>query len=141
MNELTLSYDELIAEVKKEMSVIGLSDFPMFDLFTPGLYVRTVHIPENSYVISERHKTIHPFMLSKGSITVFTENGGMETFHAPYLGITYPGIRFAKSNTDVIWTTFHATKVVPKDDSEEEIIKARKKVEKRVVEKDKKLIK
>jgi hypothetical protein len=141
MNELTVSYEELIAEVKKEMSVIGFYDFPMYDLFTPGMYVRTVHIPEGSYVISEKHKTIHPFMLSKGSITIFTENGGMETYDAPYLGVTFPGIRFARSNSDVIWTTFHVTKVMPKDNSEKEIVKARKKVEKKVVEKDKHLIK
>lgn len=140
MNEITLSYEEMIAEVKKEMSVIGLHDFPMYDLFTPGIYVRTVHIPEGAYVISERHKTIHPFMLSKGSITVFTESGGMETYHAPYLGVTFPGIRFARSNSDVIFTTFHSTKVMPTDDSEQELIKARKKVEKRVIEKDKSLI-
>jgi len=135
----TLSYEQLIAEVKKEMVFMGLSDFPTYDLFTPGLYVRTVHIPAGSFVISEKHKTIHPYMLSQGSIKIFTEDGGVEVLHAPYMGITKPGVRFAESISDVIWSTFHSTKVMPKDDSEKEMVIARKKVRKRTIIEDKSL--
>jgi hypothetical protein len=140
MEEVTLSYEQLIAEVKKEMVFLGLSDFPTFDLFTPGLYVRTVHIPAGSFVLSERHKTIHPYMLSQGSIKIFTEDGGTEVLHAPYMGVTRPGIRFAQTLSDVIWTTFHSTKVMPKDDSENSMKEAVKKVRKKTIIEDKLLI-
>lgn len=78
--------------------------------FTPGLYIREIHIPAGTMLTSAEHKTEHPFVLSKGRIIVTSDNEGRLIYEAPFTGVTMPGTRRALyAETDVIWTTFHVT--------------------------------
>lgn len=127
MNEIAnLSYDDFLDRVEAEMANIGLCDFETADIFTPGMYVRTIFIPAGSFLTSKVHKTTHPFVLSKGKITIFTENGGEETLEAPFVGVTKEGSRrFAKAETDCVFSTFHVTDKTLVTEIEKEVVEDR----------------
>lgn len=83
---------------------------PVIDRFTPGLYIREIHIPAGTLGTSMVHKFEHPFALLKGRIRVTSENEGIVIYEAPYIGITKPGTRRALyAETDCVWVTFHVT--------------------------------
>lgn len=91
--------------------------------FTPGIYVRTAEAPAGSMVVTEIHNTEHPFVIHTGSVSVWTEQNGMNTLHAPYLGVTKPGTRrIFFTHTDVVWTTFHATNKTDPEEIHKDII-------------------
>ena len=108
MSEINLKVplDELEAELLKHPA----ADCPVVHRFAPGMYIREITIPAGVMLTSAIHKTEHPFVLSQGVAYVTTEDGSREILTAPHTGITLPGTRraiFAES--EVIWTTFHAT--------------------------------
>jgi hypothetical protein len=91
--------------------------------FTPGLYIRELHIPAGTMTTTKIHRTEHPFIISKGRISIRTENGGMQHLEAPYCGITKPGTRrIIMHHTDTVLTTFHVTDLTDPDKIEEQII-------------------
>ena len=96
---------------------------PSFHHFTPHLYCRETHLPAGTLLTSKTHMTEHPFVISQGAITVWTERQGVETLQAPYFGITKPGTkRLLFANTDTIWTTMHVTDKTDVDEIEKDII-------------------
>ena len=81
---------------------------PVRDYFAPGLYLREVLMPKGAFVVSKKHKTEHPFIVSRGIIRVWDEQGGAVEIEAPYQGITLPGTkRVLYSIEDTVWTTVH----------------------------------
>ena len=95
-----------------EESIVGsglpLAQFPVVHRFTPGLYIREIFMPAGSVLTSKIHKTEHPFVISKGVVSVWTAEEGTITLNAPYTGITKPGTRRVLFiHEDTIWTTFH----------------------------------
>lgn len=135
MNEaVALTYEESIEAVKVEMIKMGLKRPDTYGFFTPGLYTRVAFFDAGDHVISEKHKTEHPFVLISGTIRIINFDEGEHELEAPFIGVTAPGtIRFAQAVTKVVWGTFHPTRVKVGDDFETAV----KKVEKKVIEKDK----
>lgn len=116
-------------------------DLPLIHYFTPGLYSREIYMPAGTLVVSKIHLTQHPFVISKGSVSVKIREGEWELLEAPYTGITYPGTRrVLYIQEDCIWTTFHATDIAPVDGSDEEIAKAVAAIEDRIIEKNQRVI-
>ena len=65
-------------------------------------------------------------MLSQGVITIFTEDGGEQVLEAPYIDITKAGTRrFARAETDCLWSTFHRTDKETEEEIEKEVIISR----------------
>lgn len=99
---------------------------PLTHIFTPGLYARQIFMPAGSLIVSKIHKTEHPFIVSKGSVSVWIEDGEEIFIEAPHTGITKPGTRrVLYIHENCTWTTFHAN-----PDNENEI-----EVEERIIEK------
>jgi len=114
-----------------QLESVMINNFPVIDcpirhFFTDGLYAREMSAPADSLITSKIHKTEHLFILSKGSLCVWDENGNEVILEAPYIGITKAGTRrVAYIIEDVVWTTFHAN---PENENEIEI-------EERIIEK------
>ncbi len=90
--------------------------------FTPGLYARTLFMPKGSLFISKIHKTEHPYVISQGRASVWTEDGVVE-LKAPHIGVTKPGTcRVLYIHEDCTWTTFHPTPHTDVDAIEADII-------------------
>jgi hypothetical protein len=102
--------DKLIDKLEATLVNFPTIELELIHRFTPGMYIREIFIPAGTMLTSMKHKTEHPFILSKGEIHVTSDNENTTIYKAPYCGITKPNTRralFAK--TDVVWTTFHAT--------------------------------
>jgi len=98
MNHLDGQYRELGGD---------LPDFPLVHRFTPGLYIREIHMPAGSVVVSCKHLYESPFVISKGDVSVWTEDTGWVRLRAPHTGITPAGTRRLLFNhTDVVWVGF-----------------------------------
>lgn len=110
MNELLTSKDEILDDLEVALAHLPRVELPVVHRFTPGMYIREISIPAGTMLTSMVHKTEHPFVLSQGRIKVTSDNEGSVIYEAPFTGITQPGTRRAlHAETDVIWTTFHAT--------------------------------
>jgi|SRR5215471_1478565 len=103
---------EKVNQLQKRLEQFPKVEMPLRHLFTPGMYVREITMPAGTAVVSHVHKTEHPFVISKGSVTVWTERYGVmmpSNLSAPYTGITTPGTRrVLYVHEETIWTTFHA---------------------------------
>jgi len=98
-------------------------ELPVVHRFTPGLYIRELSVPAGTAIVTQIHKQEHPFVISKGTIRVWTEEGGIVDLSAPYTGITQPGTqRVALALTDVVWTTFHPTQTTDLKELERELV-------------------
>jgi hypothetical protein len=111
MNEPAITPNrEMFDELGQVMKGLQKAEVPVTHIQTPGLYIRQVEIKAGTKILSARHKTEHPFVISKGKILVVTEEGRREVLEAPHIGITFPGTRRALTALqDTIWTTFHPT--------------------------------
>lgn len=93
---------------ERELQQFPEIECPVEHRFTPGMYCRTIYMPKDSIVTSKIHKTEHPFVISQGSVSVWTEEQGLISMSAPYMGITKPGTRrVLHVHEPTIWTTFH----------------------------------
>lgn len=97
-------------ELEQSLGDRPSADIPVTHTFAPGIYIRQVTIPKNAMLTSMEHLTEHPFIISKGRISVTSETEGSVTYEAPHHGITKPGTRRALyAHEDTVWTTFHIT--------------------------------
>jgi hypothetical protein len=120
--------DELVDafEVAMSTSEFPPLDFPLTHRFTPGLYIREIFMPAGSLLTSKIHKTEHPFVISKGVVSVWTKETGAVLYRAPHTGITYPGTRRVLFvHEDTIWTTFHVGDETTVEEFEARIIEPR----------------
>lgn len=83
-------------------------DLPLVHRFTPGMYIREIHMPAGVLVTSAMHKTEHPFILSKGSVLVWKVGEQPVRLTAPHTGITAAGTqRLLYIEEDAVWITCH----------------------------------
>jgi hypothetical protein len=81
---------------------------PVIHRFTNGMYIREIHMPGGTEHVSKIHKTQHPFVVSKGIVSVSADGETWTHLSAPHTGITEPGTqRFLVVHEDTVWTTFH----------------------------------
>ncbi len=106
----TKSADRWLDEIEFGLAQLDRVYPAVVHRFAPGLYIRELTIPAGVLVTSMTHRTAHPFTISKGIAHVFSENDGADILWAPHTGITTPGTRRAVyAETEVVWTTYHAT--------------------------------
>lgn len=87
-----------------------LVDLPVTHRFTPGLYTREIFMPAGTLLTSRIHKTEHPYVITKGRVSVFIPGGEVQHLEAGYVGITKPGTRrVLYVHEDCTWLTFHPT--------------------------------
>lgn len=109
-----LALDDLSTREKIIVLEIEMKKRPQLDLkvvnhFSYGVYARELHIPAGALITGEIHKLENLNILSKGDISVMTEDG-VKRVQAPFTIVSPPGTkRIAFAHTDCIWTTIHGT--------------------------------
>ena len=118
--QIAAQLDEVESAIVEKLDPV---DCPVKHHFTPKLYCREIHIPAGTLLTSKIHKTEHPYIISQGAITVWTQEQGVVTLQAPHHGITKPGTkRLLYANTDTVWTTMHVSDKTNVDEIEKDII-------------------
>lgn len=84
-------------------------EIPVRHFFSPGVYAREIQIPKGAIVTGKIHKFSQLNILSKGDISVMTEDG-IKRVQAPFTIVSPPGTkRIAYAHEDCVWTTIHGT--------------------------------
>lgn len=95
--------------------------FPLQHYFAPGLYLREMTMPKNAVLTGKIHKTEHLCILSKGKVSVQTEDG-LQIVTAPAVVHSMPGAKRAIfAHEESVWTNIHHN---PTDERDLEKIEA-----------------
>lgn len=82
---------------------------PVKHYFSHGVYAREIFIPKGTVLIGKIHKYTQLNIMSKGELSVLTEEG-IKRVKAPFTIVSPPGTkRIAYAHEDTIWTTVHGT--------------------------------
>ena len=99
------------------------NDYPIKHTFTDGAYVREMSIPAGHLIVGKIHRHEHLNFISKGRVTVITEEGGVEELTAPVTLISPAGVkRLLFTHEDTVWTVVHVTNERDLDKIEETVI-------------------
>ena len=82
---------------------------PVKEIFSDGVYARTVMMPRGSIIIGKKHLTRHLNIILAGKATVWMD-GDVSTIEAPAIIESQEGCRkVLHILEDMTWTTIHAT--------------------------------
>lgn len=97
--------------IEAEMLKQPQLELPVKHHFWPGGYARELTIPKGTILTGKIHKYPQLNILSKGEISVLTENG-MVRIKAPFHIVSPAGTkRIAYAHEECVWTTIHATEL------------------------------
>lgn len=97
-----------IEAIEHTLSELPQQKLPLNHLFGPGWYCRSICLPAETLLTSRIHLFSHPFIISMGAVSVWSDACGWELMRASHVGVTTPGTRrILYAHTDVIWTTVH----------------------------------
>jgi hypothetical protein len=97
-------------------------DLPVEHLFSQGVYARTITIPKGCLLIGMIHKHKNLNIISKGDISVLTEDGVVRVQAGARI-VSPPGVkRVGFTHEDTIWTTIHGTYEINLEEIEREFI-------------------
>lgn len=100
---------EQIRRLEREMLRMEQLPIDTHHHFAPGQYAREIVIPAGTLLTGKKHKTEHLNVVSKGDITVWTEDG-MRRIKAPFTFVSKPGTkRVGLVHEETVWITIHAT--------------------------------
>ena len=112
MNLVELELKEL--DVKK--------DLPVLNIFSDGVYSRTIFMPAGTIVVGKKHKTRHLNMVMSGKARVWMD-GEVRDIMAPDIIESKEGCRkILYIVEDMHWTTIHPTDSQDIEEIEEMII-------------------
>lgn len=132
-NEIELAKEDLIKTTEKMRSkIIDLEKTILASgqsihiepkhYFANNLYAREISIPKGIVLTGKIHKTEHLCVLSKGKVSVWTDEG-MKTLEASSVVHSMPGIkRVLYAHEDSVWINFHHNPTNEKDPEEIEKI-------------------
>lgn len=92
------------------------------NVFTPGIYMRRLTLPAGFVCVSKRHARQHVFIISKGCVSVFTEDGAT-LLRAPFEFVSPAGAkRVLYVHEEAVLATVHPTQCTNVEDAERELI-------------------
>jgi len=81
--------------------------FPLVHRFADNVYAREILLPAGTIVIGKIHRYGHLNIITKGHVSVLTEDG-VEELSAPLTFVSKPGTkRVVFAHEDTVWTTIH----------------------------------
>jgi len=112
-----------VSEFAKFIKELPKVELPLTHEFVPNMYIRTIKMPAGTVVVSKIHKTEHPYVITKGKVSVWIEGIGEQIIEAPHKGITKVGTRrVIFIHEDCEWTTFHPTNKTNLEEIEKDVI-------------------
>ena len=114
---------EKIADAVRFMRELPQAECPTKHYFAPGIYIREIFMPADTYVIGKIHRTEHFNTLLTGKCGLFEADGTQTILKAPLTFVSQPGVQKALYiYEDCLWQTIHVTKERDMEALEAEII-------------------
>ena len=112
MDELTLS-NQFNVQNEEDFEKLCLdqpqTDCPVTHIFGPGLYIREMFIPANTWIVGHKHKHATLNVMIKGRIKVMLGDGTYQELVAPITFTSAPGRKIAITSEDTIWQNVWST--------------------------------
>ena len=109
MHDLAVPSLEKIQRLEAEMFKLPQIELQTDHTFGPGFYARTITIPAGVTLTGKIHATEHIFIVSKGDITLVTEDGSRRV-QAPFQMVCRPGLKRAgHAHAETVCTNVHIT--------------------------------
>lgn len=119
MNDEVKRKSGSVYELQLELLKHQQKECPLVHIFSPGLYIREIHMPTDTLIVSEKHLTDHPFFVIKGKVLVRVNEADWELIEAPFEGITRAGTkRVLVIVENCIWATVHKLEMVKGDEGD-----------------------
>lgn len=105
---------EKVNALEQHIMAAPQTDIPVEHFFANagtkrGVYARQIFIPKGTVLTGKIHKYEQINIISKGDISVLTEDG-IKRVQAPFTIVSPAGTkRIAYTHEDTVWTTIHAT--------------------------------
>lgn len=107
--ELATVTREKIDRLEAEMLAMPQLDIPTVHDFGQGFYARTITIPAGATLTGKVHATEHIFIVSKGDITLITDEG-RKRVQAPFQTVCKAGLKRAGyAHSETVCTNIHIT--------------------------------
>lgn len=98
-------------------------EYPLRNIFAPGVYIRELTIPAGHFVVGRIHKHEHANFISRGKVSVLTEDGGLEVLTGPCTMISPAGCkRLLFTHEETVWSVVHPTELTDLDEIEAAVI-------------------
>lgn len=121
MSEVDIPMRERVERLESVLAKAPQVECQIRNHFAPGIYAREMTIPAGVIATGAVHKTEHLSILSQGHCLLTTDDGVQE-LHAPYTGLSKPGIKRAiVAMTECVFTTIHPTTETDLDKLAEEL--------------------
>jgi hypothetical protein len=104
-----LSVPDLIKSMELTMLKEDQVSCPVYHHFSPGIYIREVHLPAGTLAIGHKQKTVHLNVFLKGRVTMVNEDGSTYELSAPQIFTSQPGRKFGYIHEDVVWLNIYPT--------------------------------
>ena len=102
---------------------VAIDSIPVKHTFVNGAYAREITMPAGLLIVGKIHRHEHLNFISRGDVSVVTEEGGVERLKGPCTIVSPPGCkRVVFCHEETVWTTFHVTDAKNEADAEKEII-------------------
>jgi len=110
MGEVAVIKPEItVDDLTKEMLTMEQADCPVIHHFSPGLYIRELHMKAGIFAVGHYQKTEHFNMFLKGKILTKDDDGNNIEISAPMTYTAKPGKKFGYILEDVVWLNIYAT--------------------------------
>jgi len=107
---------------KDQASYRGEAEGIVSHNFADGQYIRTIVMPKGLTGVSEIHAKNHPYFITKGEVSVFSEKG-IQRIKAPHHGITEAGTqRLLYIHEECTWITVHRSDCLTPAEVKAEVI-------------------
>lgn len=109
MNHQTLILPTLekIGHLEEQLLCLPQVDLPVTHRFGPGVYIREMFCPKNTFIIGHAHTTEHFNMVMMGRASVLSD-GKLFEMKAPMTFVSGAGVRkMAYIHEDMLFATIH----------------------------------
>ena len=121
-NAIVPSREKVIALENMMREMEGQIHIEPVHYMARGLYAREITIPKGTLLTGKIHLFEHINIISKGDISVLTEQG-VKRIKAPATIISQPGIkRVGYAHEETVWTTVHACDAKDGDEAEKLLV-------------------
>lgn len=107
-NDKNLSVLSNVEALEKKFLELPQAPCSVEHKFGPGVYIREVHLPADSYCIGHEQNFEHMNIFVKGRITIFQDGIGKE-IKAPMVFVGKPGRKIGYIHEDSVWLNVYPT--------------------------------
>lgn len=100
---------EAVDRLEEAMLHMPQVECPVIHHFGPGVYVREVTLPADTFAIGHEHRFEHLNIMLKGAVAIVGDDGQLKVLRAPLIYTGKPGRKVGYIMEDTVWWNVYAT--------------------------------